>query len=91
MTRRDFVAVLVGCGARRPDFGRANTNAPIRLHISGTAGRLGASLAVDEMTRTASLLGRRLDTTGSVGSQIDLSSGSLEAAGERYTSPPTIP
>jgi len=85
MTRRDFLAVAA-VTAVGPGFSRAepSTNATIRLHISGAAGRAGAQLAVAEMSRTASLLGRRLDATGIVGAAIDLTAGSVESAGAVY-------
>jgi hypothetical protein len=54
------------------------------LHISGAAALAGARLAVEEMSRTATLLGRRLNATGIAGASIDLAAGSIESGGAAY-------
>jgi hypothetical protein len=75
LTRRDFLvtpvlAVLV------------HGTEDIRLRLSGSRGRAGADLALEEMQRTAALLGRHVSLdTGAHVVTIDLENGRLDANG----------
>ena len=56
---------------------------PVRIHVVGE--HAGAALALEEMGRTASLLGRTIDRSKHRdASSIDLEHQSLEVAGHRY-------
>jgi hypothetical protein len=74
MTRRHFLASSVFLFAR---------NDAVRIHLVGA--HPGATMAVEEMSRTASLLGRRIETASHVGAiEVDLRQQSLTWQGERY-------
>jgi hypothetical protein len=85
LTRRELivgsvVAPLAGAvGTVNAGFSSPNT---IPLRIRGTAGSHGADLALDEVRRTASLLGTSVSVAGLSGAiTIDLNAGSLVEAG----------
>jgi len=87
MTRRGFlsgvVALAAGTGVsalRRT----GDTKAIIKLRISGSAGRLGAALGIDEMLRTATILGTHLDARADYGTDLNLDAGSIVSDGHEY-------
>jgi hypothetical protein len=61
---------------------------PVRVHLVGE--HAGATLALEEMSRTASLLGRGIDRSEHRdGMTIDVREQSVEAAGQRYSAAAT--
>ena len=87
MTRRGFLSgvVAIAAGTGVSVLGRTgDTKAIIKLHISGSAGRLGAALGIDEMSRTATILGTHLDAGSDHGTHLDLDAGSIVAEGDEY-------
>lgn len=82
VTRRGFLATL-GTAAI------AGFRSPIRLAIAGDAGRRGVELALDEMSRTALLVGRSVQAVDGTAADssivlVDLEGGRLRAGGEWY-------
>lgn len=82
LTRRRFLGALGGAAA-------AGFRSGIRLGLSGDAGRGGADLAVDEMSRTAALVGRTVQVVGEPTGEplhalADLDSGRFRAGGEWF-------
>lgn len=77
LTRRQFVmAMAAGIAARTAD---------VRLRITGSAGRRGAELGIDEMSRTAMLLGKTLEIGDGAGAvTIDLDAGRLLEGGADF-------
>jgi hypothetical protein len=56
---------------------------PVRIHVVGE--HAGAALALDEMSRTASLLGRAIDRSKHADATvIDVAHQSVEASGQRF-------
>jgi hypothetical protein len=75
LTRRHFIITPVLAVL-------AHGTEDIRLRLSGSRGRAGADLAIDEMQRTAALLGRHvLLDDGAHAVTIDLEYGRLDANG----------
>jgi hypothetical protein len=94
LTRRDFITgSMLGAAGVGQGFSPASTRrgpgispAPVvALRLTGTPGRVGAALALDEMARTASLLGRTVAVRdGPDAIAIDLDGGSLTVNNRPY-------